>query len=86
MPFFLLVDIFTKIRSKNCRFLTLYKREKMRYNDKALEKGAWCTAVNLCAECQSYDTNTGKRSYRPCIFDEARLGKLRTLFYLSLKN
>jgi len=35
----------------------------MRYNDKALEKGAWCTAVNPCAECQAYDTNTGKRSY-----------------------
>lgn len=35
----------------------------MRYNDKALEKGAWCTAVNSCAECQSYDTNTGKRFF-----------------------
>ena len=31
----------------------------MRYNDNALEKGAWCTAVNLCAEYQAYDTNTG---------------------------
>lgn len=86
MPFFLLVDIFTKIRSKNCRFLTLYKREKMRYNDKALEKGAWCTAVNLCAECQSYDTNTGKRSYGRAFLMKRVWGKLRTLFYLSLKN
>lgn len=31
----------------------------MRYNDKALRKGGVCTAVNPCAECQSYGTNAG---------------------------
>ncbi|MBQ2757240.1 MAG: hypothetical protein IJF31_02030 [Clostridia bacterium] len=59
VAFFLLVGKITKFAAKNCRFLTLYKCQKMRYNDKALEKGAWCTAVNHCAEYQAYDTNTG---------------------------
>ena len=56
---FLQLEKITKFWAKNCRFYPLYKREKMRYNDKALEKGAWCTAVNHCAEYQAYDTNTG---------------------------
>lgn len=47
----------TKISTKNCRFFTLYKSIKMRYNDKAPQLVVCARRSALCAECQSYDTN-----------------------------